>query len=58
MSFYQGWVKNATTFWQQFFTDKDDAIRARLLAEKKYYGLFASQQYLFEQYGIEVGLDG
>lgn len=40
-----------------FFTDKDDAIRARLLAEKKYYGLFASQQYLFEQYGIEVELD-
>lgn len=25
-SFYQGWVKNATTFWQQFFTDKDDSI--------------------------------
>ena len=25
-SFYQGWVKNATAFWQEFFTDKDDSI--------------------------------
>lgn len=25
-SFYQGWVKNATEFWQEFFADKDDSI--------------------------------
>ena len=26
-SFYEGWVKNATAFWQEFFSDKDDSIR-------------------------------
>lgn len=40
-----------------FFTNKDEAIKARLLAEKQYYGEFAPQKYLFEQYGIEVDLD-
>ena len=25
-SFYNGWVKNATAFWQEFFADKDDSI--------------------------------
>lgn len=25
-SFYQGWVKNATNFWKEFFADKDDSI--------------------------------
>ena len=25
-SFYQGWVKNATSFWQEFFANKDDSI--------------------------------
>lgn len=25
-SFYQGWVKNAISFWQEFFADKDDSI--------------------------------
>lgn len=25
-SFYQGWVKNATAFWQEFFKDKDNSI--------------------------------
>ena len=34
------------------FENKDDAIKARLEAEAKYYGKFASQQHLFEQYGI------
>lgn len=32
--------------------DKEKAIKARLLAEKEYYGDFAPQKYLFEQYGI------
>ena len=34
------------------YLDKDDAIRARLKAEAKYYGEFAPQQHLYEQYGI------
>lgn len=36
------------------FENKDDAIIARLNAEVKYFGRFAPQTYLFEQYGIEV----
>lgn len=35
-----------------YFVDKDDAIIARLKAEQKYFGEFAPQQHLFEQYGI------
>lgn len=35
-------------------TNKQDAIIARLNAELKYYGEFAPQRRLFEQYGIEV----
>ena len=34
------------------FQNKEDAIKARLKAEAKYYGEFAPQRYLFEQYGI------
>lgn len=34
------------------FNNKDDAIKARLQAEFKYYGEFAPQKHLFEQYGI------
>ena len=25
-SFYEGWVRNATAFWQEFFSDKDGSI--------------------------------
>ena len=25
-SFYEGWVRNATAFWKEFFSDKDDSI--------------------------------
>lgn len=32
--------------------NKEDAIKARLEAEAKYYGKFAPQIHLFEQYGI------
>lgn len=32
------------------FTNKNDAIKARLLAEKEIYGEFAPQRHLFEQY--------
>lgn len=34
-------------------TNKQDAIRARLMAELKYYGEFAPQKHLFEEYGIK-----
>lgn len=36
-----------------FFANKKDAIRARLHAEKQYYGEFAPQKHLFKEYGIE-----
>lgn len=41
--------------WMQLgrFMDKDDAIRARLEAEVKYFGEFAPQKHLYEQYEIE-----
>lgn len=38
--------------WLGSFKDKDDAIIARLKAEKEYFGEFAPQQYLYEQYSI------
>lgn len=34
------------------FIEKEDAIIARLKAELQYYGEFAPQRHLFEQYGI------
>lgn len=34
------------------FYNKDDAIKARLKAEKEYFGEFAPQRHLFEQYEI------
>ena len=34
------------------FINKDDAIKVRLEAEQKYFGEFAPQKHLFEQYGI------
>lgn len=34
------------------FDKLHDAVKARLVAEKKYYGEFAPQRHLFEEYGI------
>lgn len=34
------------------FVNKEDAIKTRLEAEAKYYGEFAPQRHLFEEYGI------
>lgn len=34
------------------FTLKEDATKARLAAEAKYFGEFAPQKHLFEEYGI------
>ena len=36
-----------------YFINKEDAIRARIEAETKYYGEFAPQRHLFKEYGIE-----
>ena len=36
-----------------FFINKEDAVRARLRAEKEHYGEFAPQRHLFKEYGIE-----
>jgi hypothetical protein len=35
-----------------YYENIEDAIAARLQAEKKYFGEFAPQKHLFEQYGI------
>jgi hypothetical protein len=35
------------------FINKEDAVRARLCAEKKYFGEFSPQRHLFKEYGIE-----
>lgn len=35
-----------------YYVSKEDAIRARLIAEKEYFGEFAPQRHLFEEYGI------
>ena len=35
------------------FINKEDAIKARLEAEAKYFGEFAPQRHLFEQYGVK-----
>lgn len=35
------------------FSDKEEAIKSRLLMEKEVYGEFAPQRHLFTQYGIE-----
>lgn len=37
-----------------FYKDKEDAIKTRLEYEAKYYGEFAPQRHLFEQYKINV----
>ena len=34
------------------FIPKDDAIKARLTAEARYFKEFAPQKHLFEKYGI------
>lgn len=37
-----------------YFEVKDDAIKARLEAEVKYYGEFAPQKHLYEQYNVAI----
>ena len=40
------------------FINKEEAIKARLTAEAKYYGKFAPQRQLFEEYGIFDNKEG
>jgi hypothetical protein len=37
-----------------YFEDIDDAIKARLEAENKYFGEFAPQKHLYKHYGINA----
>ena len=37
-----------------YFVNFDEAVRARLQAEVQYYGAFAPQKHLYEQYGINT----
>lgn len=43
---------NGVNKYLGLFINKEDAIRARLEAEKEYFKEFAPQRYLFEQYAI------
>ena len=43
-----------TSIYVGIFINKDDAIVARLEAEAKYFGEFAPQQHLFEEYGVTI----
>lgn len=45
---------NGTIYYLGRFFNKEDAIRARLEAEAKYFGEFAPQHHLFKQYGITI----
>ena len=53
------WSSNITVNYKTInlgeFVDKEDAIIARLNAELKYFGEFAPQRHLFEQYEIKEG---
>ena len=62
-----GWHKSSQTWRARImvdgksislgsFNNKDDAIRARLCAEAKYYGVFAPQKHLFKKYNVEFYL--
>ena len=48
---------NGKTMYEQFFDNKESAIKARLRAELQYFGEFAPQRHLFEQYGITIQSD-
>ena len=35
------------------FNDFNDAVKERLLAEKKYFGDYSAQKHLYKQYGVK-----
>lgn len=51
------WIAQITINYQNkrlgSYKNKEDAICARLRAEKQYFGEFAPQRHLFKEYGIE-----
>lgn len=53
----QKWVAQITVDYKNItigrFANKNEAVKARLSAEAKYFKEFAPQRHLFEQYGIE-----
>lgn len=54
------WVSNITVNKKHInkcFNTKEEAIKYRLYLEKEYFGEFAPQKYLFEQYGIVLDED-
>lgn len=44
---------NYQRIWLGRFAIKDEAIKARLIAEAKYFKEFAPQRHLFEKYGVQ-----
>ena len=51
---WRAYIKiNGKNKWLGRFIDKEDAIVARLKAEKEYFGEFAPQRNLFKEYGLE-----
>lgn len=48
---------NRKTIYLGVFNNKEDAIKARLQAENKYFGEFAPQRRLFSQYGISEDIN-
>lgn len=59
MDKYGKWIAYLNTSGERiylgYFTNKDDAIKARLDAEVKYHNEFAPQKHLYEQYNINIG---
>ena len=43
---------NGKQKWLGQFKTKEEAIKARLEAEYKYYNEFSPQKYLFKEYGV------
>ena len=47
-------VLNKKDIYLGRYSNKEDAMKARFEAEIKYFGEFAPQRHLFEQYGINI----
>lgn len=45
-------LKKGNIRWRRSFDNFDDAVKARLQAELQYFGEFAPQKHLYDEYGI------